>query len=73
MAVDAEKGASIISKIDAIGNKIFPLVIVIIGILGITGNVPKVAAVASEIFVVVLAAALEVWNILFPSEKVAAS
>jgi hypothetical protein len=52
--MDTEKGTSIISKVDKVGNVIFPLVLAILGILNITGKVP---------------AALTIWNILFLLKK----
>jgi hypothetical protein len=65
-----EKGTSIISKIDKIGNVIFPLVLAILGILNITGKVPAAVQMGEGVFLVAVPAALTIWNIIFPSERV---
>ena len=66
-------GASVISKIDKIANIVLTAALGILGALNITGKIPAGFQTANAVLAIVFPAALMVWNIVFPSEKVAES
>ena len=66
-------GTSIISKIDKIANILVTAAMGVLGALNISGNIPAGFKMASAVLAIIFPALLMVWNIIFPSEKVAAS